>query len=197
MGRVFLILLVLGAIWGITATFFRIYTDPFGMTTRTEIRSQAAVDIAQTQAQAEVAIANTQANAQIESTRLLADAVKEQAREERKQTEAWTGVLPLLLLIIAGVGAVWLLIMYQRRMLLILTRTGMTLPRRSSQDWDNETQPRTGTPGHLDEASGLDPQEALRHYAAKHNLAVRQENGYYLLVHKRTKQVVKQLVLKG
>lgn len=198
MGRVFLILLVLGAIWwGITATFFKIYTDPFGMTTRTEIRSQTAVDIAQTQAQAEVAIANTQANAQIESTRLLADAVKEQAREERKQTEAWTGVLPLVLLILAGGGTVWLLIMYQGRMLLSLTRTGMALPPRSSQDWDNETQPRTGTPGHLNEASGLDPQEALRHYAAKHNLAVRQENGYYLLVHKRTKQIVKQLVLKG
>lgn len=196
MGRVFLILLVLGLIcWGITSTFMRIYTDPFGMTTREEVRSyttiettrletQAAVNIAQTQAQAAVEIAHTQAYAQIESTRLLADAAIEQAREERKQTEAWTDVLPLLLLILSGSGAVWLLIMYQGRMLLLLTNSGATLPY-----WS--------TPGNLDDDSEFDPEEALRRYAANRNLAVRQENGYYLLIHQSTKQVVKQLVLKG
>lgn len=209
MGRVFLILLVLGAIgWGITSTFFKIYTDPFGMTTREEVRSyttiettrletQAAVNIAQTQAQAAVAIAQAQADAQIESTRLLADAAKVQAREERKQTQAWTGVLPLLLFILAGGGAVCLLIMYQGRMMLILAQKRTPLPHRSLQDWENETQPETGTSEQLDEVNELDPQEALRRYAAKHNLTVRQENGYYLLVHKSTKQVVKQLVLRG
>ena len=198
MGRVFLILLVLGAIWwGITSTFFKLYTDPFGMTTRTEMRTQAAVDIAQTQAQAAVTIANAQANAQIESTRLLADAVKVQAREERKQTEAWTGVLPLLLIIMVGGGAVWLLIMYQGRMLVLLTRRSVTLPYWSSLSRENKAQPESSTLENLKEASKFDPEEALKRYAAKHNLAVRQENGYYLLIHQSTKQVVKQLVLKG
>jgi hypothetical protein len=209
MGRVFLILLVLAAIWwGITSTFFKIYTDPFGMTTREEVRSQtaiettrlemqAAVGIAQTQAQAAVEIASTQAYAQIESTRLLADAAIEQAREERKQTEAWTDVLPLLLLIVASGGAVWLLIMYQGRLLLLLVGQGKTLPYWSSSDWENKAQPETSTPDNLDDDSEFDPEEALRRYAANHNLAVRQENGYYLLVHKRTQHVVKQLVLRS
>jgi hypothetical protein len=209
MGRLFLTLLVLGLIWwGITSMFFRIYTDPFGMTTREEVRSytaiettrletQVAVNIAQTQAQAAVQIANTQAYAQIESTRLLADAAIEQAREERKQTEAWTDVLPLLLLILSGGGAVWLLITYQGRLLLLLAGQGKTLPYWSSPDWANKAPPEASTPDNLDDDSEFDPEEALRRYAANHNLAVRQENGYYLLVHKRTQQVVKQLVLRG
>ena len=209
MGRVFLTLFVLGLIWwAVTSTFFRIYTDPFGMTTREEVRSytavettrletQAAVNIAQTQAQAAVEIASTQAYAQIESTRLLADAAIEQAREERKQTEAWTGVLPLLLLIFSGGVAVWLLIMYQGRMLLLLSHSGATLPYWSTPDWDNKAQPEASIPDNLDDDSECDPEEALRRYAANHNLAVRQENGYYLLVHKRTQQVVKQLVRRG
>lgn len=184
MGRVFLILLVLGAIWwGVTSTFFKLYTDPFGMTTRTEIRTQAAVDIAQTQAQAAVAIANAQANAQIESTRLLADAVKVQAHEERKQTEAWTGVLPLLLVILVGGGAVWLLIMYQGRLLLLLARRSVTLPYWSSLSQENKAQPESSTSEYFKDDSKFDPEEALKCYAAKHNLAVRQENGYYLLIH--------------
>lgn len=187
MGRVFLILLVLGAIWwGVTSTFFKLYTDPFGMTTRTEMRTQAAV-----------AIANAQANAQIESTRLLADAVKVQAHEELKKTEAWTGVLPLLLVILVGGGAVWLLIMYQGQLLLPLARRSVTLPYLTSLNRENKAQPKSSTLENLKEASEFDPEEALKHYATKHNLAIRQENGYYLLIHQSTKQVVKQLVLKG
>ena len=209
MGRIFLILLVLAAIgWGITSTFFRLYTDPFGITTREEVRSytaiettrletQSAVNIAQTQAQAAVEIAHAQAYAQIESTKLLADAAIEQAREERRQTEAWTDVLPLLLLILSGGGAVWLLIMYQGRLLLLLTHRDATLPYWSKPYWENKAQPEVSTPEYLDDDSEFDPEEALRHYATKHNLAVRQENSYYLLVHKHTQQVVKQLVLRG
>ena len=201
MGRVFLILLVLGAIWwGITSTLFKIYTDPFGMTTREEVRSHTTIETTRLETEAAVDIAKTQANAQIESTRLLVDAAKVQAREERKQTEAWTGVLPILLLIIASGGAVWLLIMYQGRILLMLPRKGMTLPYRFPnlpQGWEGEAQPEVGTPEHLHEGSEFEPQKALRRYATKHNLAVRQENGYYLLVHKRSKQIVKQLVRKG
>lgn len=199
MGRVFLTLLVLGLIWwGITSTFFRIYTDPFGMTTRTEIRTQAAVNIAQTQAQAAVAIANAQANAQIESNRLLADAAKVQAREERKQTEAWTGVLPLLLLILAGAGAVWLLIMYQGRLLLVLANKGLPVTY-----W----LPQVPI-GRLPEAQTLsfkqpfaqtrkyEPEAELVRYAQGHNMSIRRENGYYLLIDNSTNQVVKQLVSK-
>jgi len=106
-------------------------------------------------------------------------------------------VLPLLLLIVASGGAVWLLIMYQGRLLLLLVGQGKTLPYWSSSDWENKAQPETSTPDNLDDDSEFDPEEALRRYAANHNLAVRQENGYYLLVHKHTHQVVKQLVLRG
>lgn len=205
MGRVLLTLLVLGLIWwGITSTFFRIYTDPFGMTTREEVRShtaiettkmetQADVEIAHTQAQAAVAIANTQAYAQIESTKLLADAAKVQAYEERKQTEAWTGILPLLLLIIAGGGAVWLLIAYQGRMLLVLAQKGIAVscllhPVRTGRIPDKSFTKASGQTRHYD------PEETLAEYAQEHNLSIRQENGYYLLVDNNTNQVVKQLV---
>jgi hypothetical protein len=210
MGRVFLTLLVLGLIWwGITSTFFRIYTDPFGMTTREEVRSytavettrletEAAVNIAQTQAQAAVEIASTQAYAQIESTRLLADAAIEQAREERKQTEAWTDVLPLLLLILSGGGAVWLLIMYQGRLLLVLADRGITvthwlaqaptgrLPEAQTQSFK---QPFAQT-------RKYDPEAELARYAQENDLSIRRENGYYLLIDNSTNEVVKQLVAK-
>ena len=210
MGRVFLTLLVLGLIWwAVTSTFFRIYTDPFGMTTREEVRSytavettkletQAAVNIARTQAQAAVEIASTQAYAQIESTRLLADAAIEQAREERKQTEAWTDVLPLLLLILSGGGAVWLLIMYQGRLLLVLADKGITvthwlaqaptgrLPEAQTQSFK---QPFAQT-------RKYDPEAELARYAQENDLSIRRENGYYLLIDNSTNQVVKQLVAK-
>jgi hypothetical protein len=210
MGRVFLTLLVLGLIClGITSTFFRIYTDPFGMTTREEVRSytavettrletEAAVNIAQTQAQAAVEIASTQAYAQIESTRLLADAAIEQAREKREQTEAWTGVLPLLLLILSGGGAVWLLIMYQGRLLLVLADKGITvthwlaqvptgrLPEAQTQSFK---QPFAQT-------RKYDPEAELARYAQEHDLSIRRENGYYLLIDNSTNEVVKQLVAR-
>ena len=210
MGRVFLILLVLGLIcWSITSTFLRIYTDPFGMTTREEVRSytavettrmetQAAVNIAQTQAQAAVEIANTQAYAQIESTKLLADAAVEQARQEREQTEAWTGVLPLLLLILAGAGAVWLLIMYQGRLLLVLADKGITVTHWFAQVPTGrilEIQAKSFT-NTSRQARVYDPEAELARYAQEHNLSIRHENGYYLLVDKNTNQVVKQLVAR-
>jgi len=210
MGRVFLTLLVLGLIWwGITSTFFRIYTDPFGMTTREEVRSytavettrletQAAVNIAQTQAQAAVEIANTQAYAQIESTRLLADAAIEQAREERKQTEAWTDVLPLLLLIFSGGGAAWLLIMYQGRLLLVLADKGITVTHRLAQAPTRRIPEIQGKSfaNTSRQARVYDPEAELARYAQQQDLSIRRENGYYLLIDNNTNQIVKQLVAK-
>ncbi len=210
MGRVFLTLLVLGLIWwAVTSTFFRIYTDPFGMTTREEVRSytavettrletQAAVNIAQTQAQAAVEIASTQAYAQIESTRLLADAAIEQAREERKQTEAWTDVLPLLLLILSGGGAVWLLIMYQGRLLLVLADKGITVTHWLAQAPTGRL-PEAQTQSFKQpfaQARKYDPEAELARYAQENDLSIRRENGYYLLIDNSTNEVVKQLVAK-
>jgi hypothetical protein len=210
MGRVFLTLLVLGLIWwAVTSTFVRIYTDPFGMTTREEVRSytavettrmetQAAMSIAQTQAQAAVEIASTQAYAQIESTRLLADAAIEQAREKREQTEAWAGVLPLLLLIFCGGGAVWLLIMYQGRLLLVLADKGMTVTHWFAQAPTGripEAQTQSFKPPFA-QTRKYDPEAELARYAQEHDLSIRRENGYYLLIDNSTNEVVKQLVAK-
>ena len=200
MGRVFIGLLIVGAIcWGGTNAVRTIFIDPFGVTTRTEIRAQAAVDVTQTQAQAAVAVANAQAHAQIEAARYAAEAVKAEASEQRRSSEAWAGTLPILLLIVAGGGAVWLLIIYQGRLLLLLAQQGIAFPRWLRQiptGWRHDhpvTPPRTRR---WPETTVDDPVEALQRYADQHNLSIRQENGYFLLVDNNTNQVVKQLVAR-
>ena len=201
MGRVFIGLLIVGAIcWGGTNAVRTIFVDPFGVTTRTEIRAQAAVDVAETQAQAAVAVANAHTHAQIESARYTAEAVKAEASEQRRSSEAWAGTLPILLLIVAGGGAVWLLIIYQGRLTLLLAQQGIAFPRWRRQiptGWQHYPPVTPSRSRRWSETTVDDPLEALRRYAAEHNLMIRQENGYFLLVDPDSQEIIKQLALKS
>jgi hypothetical protein len=109
-------------------------------------------------------------------------------------------VLPLLLLIVVVGGAVWLFIMYQGRMMLILAQKGIALPYwfpSVPQGWQQPEQRASRASETKRSWAEQDPAEALQRYAAVHNLEVRQENGYYLLVDRTTHQVVKQLTLRN
>jgi len=165
------------------------------MTTREEVRSQTAIETTRLETQAAVDIANIEAFALVESTRLMADAAKVQAQEQRQAVQVWANVLPLLMLLVVGGGAVWLFVVYHGRMMLVLADKGIFFPYRISiaQGWQ---QPSNQTPDMSQTMSGTDHEEVLRGYANTYNLHVRVENGYYLLVDRTTQQVVKQLALR-
>lgn len=209
MGRVLVTLLIIGVIiWSITSAFTSLYTDPFGMTTREEVRSHTAIETTRLETQAAVDIANLEASAliestrletqaQIESTRLMANATKVRAKEQRQTAQVWANVLPILMLIIVGGGAVWLFIVYHGRMMLALVEKGVL-----SSNWiafvpSNWQQPKRQASGMSATVSGVTHEEVLRRYADTHNLNIRLENGYYLLVDGTTQQVVKQLALRN
>lgn len=82
---IFLIVIVLGlTVYG--------YSDPFGMTTRTEIRSGA-----------DIAVAEYEYKARSDEAYYGASAIKTQARQETYRSLAWVGVAPILvLMVVAG-----------------------------------------------------------------------------------------------
>jgi len=178
------------------------------MTTREEVRSHTAIETTRLETQAAVGIANVEAfaliestqletQAQIESTRLMADAAKVQAQEQRQAVQAWANILPMLMLIVFSGSAIWLFIVYRGRMMLVLADKGILSPYRALATSRGYQQPKRGTAGMSETASGAAHEEVLRHYTSTHNLNIHQENGYYLLIDRKTQQVVKQLVLRG
>lgn len=209
MGRVLVTLLIIGVIiWSITSACTRLYTDPFGMTTREEVRSHTAIETTRLETQAAVDIANVEAfaliestrletHAQIESTRLMADAAKVQAQEQRQAAQAWANILPMLMLIVAGGGAIWLFIVYHGRMMLVLAENGILFPYFAPTTSRDRQRPKRRATGMSETESGVVHEEVLRHYASTHNLNIRTENGYYLLIDQATQRVVKQLVLRN
>lgn len=201
MGRLFATLIMIGGlVWG----FSYLTSDPFGATTRTAIETQAAVEIAQNeaqasvqvaewQAQASIQVAESQAWAQIKSAQAAAEAVKVEAQERRRSSEAWATILPLLLLIVAVAGGLWIVLTYRGRAFLALAQQGIDGSRVLAEPTDYESLP----PPSARRYRMLTPEEQLARYAALHNQRVLKENGCFLLVDKRTNRVVKQLVLKG
>lgn len=186
MGRLIASLLLIGAL---TLGFSYLTADPFGATTRTSIQSQSAVEVAQHEANAAIQVAQWQAQAQIESAHLAAEADKVSAQERRRSSETWASTLPLLVLIMSVAGAIWIVLIYRGRTLLALAQQGIFLEHVSTgqsrsllKNEDNRTTPA---------------EQTLTRYAAQNNQRVLKQNGRFLLVDKRTDQVVKQLVRKG
>ena len=176
-------------VWNLTTTISNFLNDPFGVTTRTTIQAHTALEMTRLETDAAVEIANTQANALIEAT-------KAKAQEERKSHQAWADAVPEMMLIMAAGGALWLVIIYRGRARLLLLQKGI--------EWSAwfPTSPQQATSasaanGENSEPQVIDPELALKQYAAQHNQTVFKEHGYYLLVDNQTHQVVKQLARKA
>lgn len=189
MGRILVTLMLIG---GLLWSFSYLTSDPFGATTRTTIETQAAVEIAQNQAQAAVQVAEWQAQAQIESAQAAAEADKVAAQEQRRSSETWATILPVLLVIVAKTGALWIILTYQGRVFLALVQQRVNGGRPAPVSGLDALFRRTESRQYA-----LTAEEQLARYAEAHNQRVLKRDGSYLLVDKRTNQVVKQLVLKG
>lgn len=199
MGRILATLIVIG---GLALGFSHLTADPFGATTRTTIETQASVEIAhneaqasveiaEQQAQASIQVAEWQAKAQMESAQAAADAEKKAAEEQRKTNEAWATMMPLLFLIIAAAGALWIVLFYRGRAFLTLAQQGITPQLFTGQG--QQVLPKADK----QPLCGLTPEEQLARYAAFHNQRLLKHNDRFLLVDKQSNQVVKQLVRKG
>lgn len=201
MRRFFAALIVTGLIiWGCTAVFNNAVSDPFGATTRTQIEADSQIQTTQLQTSAEVQvatvksdaavkIAETEADAQVQSTEAQADAVKVAAKERRLSNEAWASRLPVIFLILAVAGGLWITLYYRGRSMLILAQKGIV----------SQQRPIllgfffNGLPFRKTE----NPEEQLARYAKQNNLKLFKRNGNYLLVDRQSNQVVKQLTLKS
>ena len=101
-----------------------VVSDPFGATTRRQIESRTAIETARLQSEAQTETARYEAQAKIQSAEAAAEAKKVQAQERRKSHQAWAGMMPILLTILAAGGALWLVIIYRGRTVLILAERG-------------------------------------------------------------------------
>ena len=208
MGQLIKYLIVAGlTIWLAVALANGVMRDPFGATTRRQIESRTAIettrlesqtqtDAARYAAQAAIESANAKAQAQIQSAEAAAEAKKVQAQERRKSHQAWAGMMPILFTILAAGGALWLVIIYRGRAVLILAERGVLdgvgLPTLPTFDvpiahrlpefgrWQGQPQP-------------ADPDSVLADYAARQNQYVHEQNGIYLLVDKQSNQIVRRL----
>ncbi len=162
--------------------------DPFGATTRTEIESQAKVDVAQ-----------IEANAEVTTARLEADANKYAAKQRRRSNEVWANRMPLLLLMVASTGTFWLLVAYGGRVLLVLAEGGLFLQvnQYAGSASRKRAVPLLSARKRQPAARRTVPESELARYAARNGQTVSRQNGYYLLVDKRTGEVVRQFALKG
>lgn len=90
-------------------------TDPLGATSRTRLRTDASVSIAQADAQARIAQAQAQEAADIAQAN--AQIITEQSRQNgaTARTFAWTTTLPIVLLIVGAVIVVALVVNWQGR----------------------------------------------------------------------------------
>ena len=211
MGQLIKHLIVAGlTIWLAVALANGVMSDPFGATTRrqiesrtaietTRLESQAQTDAARYAAQAAVESANAKAQAQIQSAEAAADAKKVQAQERRKSHQAWAGTMPILLTILAAGGALWLVIIYRGRAILILAERGVldgaALP--SVPLFNVPIAHRLPEFARHRQPNAVDPGSVLAAYANSRNQYVHEQNGIYLLVDKQSNQVVRRLAPRG
>ena len=85
------------------------WTNPLGATTREQLRTKAAVEIARVEAQAQVETAQVEAAAAVQTT------------------TAWTSTLPVLLLIVVG-GALAGIVLYFRGKAYLTLRPALPCP---------------------------------------------------------------------
>ena len=186
MGQVIKTLIVAGVtVWLTLFLGNGFLNDPFGATTRREIQSRTAIETARLHSEA-----------QIRSAEAAAEAKKVQAQEQRKSHQAWAGTMPILFAILTAGGALWLVIIYRGRTILILAERGVL-------DGANVPVLPTlniplglrlpDTAGQEGRRSGADPDSILAAYAARRNQYVHKQNGVYLLVDKQSNQIVRRL----
>ena len=199
MGRIFKFLIALGLLIWLATTLTNLFiADPLGMTTRANIHSHTAIETTRLETEAAVDVAQAEAQAKIESANAAAEAKKVQAQEQRKSSQTWANTMPILLLILVAGGAAWLIILYRGRMMLILAARGVFdgVPHLFLPGLRNISQQLPGDIMSRDTVTAISPEDELERYAAQHNQHILKRNGYYLLVDKRSNQVVKQLALK-
>ena len=183
MGQVIKTLIVAGVtVWLALFLGSSFLSDPFGATTRREIQSRTAIETARLHSEA-----------QIRSAEAAAEAKKVQAQEQRKSHQAWAGTMPILFAILAAGGALWLVIIYRGRTILILAERGVL---------DGANVPTLNMPlglrlpdtaGREYPAQQADPDSILADDAARRNQYVHKQTGVYLLVDKQSNQIVQRL----
>ena len=152
-------------------------TDPLGATSRTRLRTDASVSIAQADANARIAQAHADEAARIAESN--AKIITEQSKQNGATARAglWAGMIPLALLIVGAVVVVGLVVNWQGRIWLERTRQAPQLA--EAQQWPQLS---------------ADQLCLLQNYARRSGQRlIRQEDGYYLDDGQRT---VKAL-LKG
>ncbi len=117
-------------------------TDPLGATSRTRLRADAAVSVAQADANARARVAEADerariAQAQAEQAARISEAnaqiITEQSRQNgaTARTMAWATTLPIILLIVAGAVVVALVVNWQGRIFYERTRQGHQIAQNS------------------------------------------------------------------
>lgn len=104
-------------------------TDPLGATSRTRLRTDASVSIAQADANARIAQAHADEAARIVESN--AKIITEQSKQngQTARTMAWATTLPIVMLIIAGAVVVGLVVNWQGRIFYARTRQAPQLAR--------------------------------------------------------------------
>ena len=196
MGQIIKYLIAAGlTIWLAVFLANGVISDPFGATMRRQIESRTAIETARLQSEAQTETARYEAQAKIQSAEAAAEAKKVQAQERRKSHQAWAGMMPILLTILAAGGALWLVIIYRGRTIVILAERGVldgaglpVLP-----TFNIPIAHRLPEFARHRQPSGVDPGSVLAAYADSRNQYVHEQNGIYLLVDKQSNQVVRRL----
>lgn len=139
-------------------------TDPLGATSRTHLRTEASVSIAQADANARIAEAQAKEAADIAQAN--AQVITEQTKQngQRARTMAWTTTLPIILLIIGATLVIALVVNWQGRIWYQRTvQTGPTLTT------------------HQAHALTADQMQLLQDYAAQTGKQLRVIDGEYYL----------------
>lgn len=153
-------------------------TDPLGATSRTRLRTDASVSIAQADANARIAQAQAEQAARISEANALIITEQSKQNGAMARTMAWATTLPIILLIVGAAVVVALVVNWQGRIWLERTRQAPQLAQQAQQ-WPQ---------------LNADQLRLLQNYARRSGQRlIRQEDGYYLDDGQRT---VKAL-LKG
>lgn len=155
-------------------------TDPLGVTSRTRLRTDASVSIAQADERARIAEAQAREAADIAVAN--AQIVTEQSRQNgaTARTLAWVTTMPVLLLILGAIIVVTLLVNWQGRIHYERTRQGA---------WQQLAQPPARP------ALASEQLKLLYEYAEQNGKRVQIVNGEYFLTDGQT--TVKALLKEG
>jgi hypothetical protein len=153
-------------------------TDPLGATSRTRLRTDASVSIAQADANARIAQAHADEAARIAEANALIITEQSKQNGATARTMAWATTLPIILLIVGGAVVVGLIVNWQGRIWLERTRQAPQLAERAQWPQLNADQVRM-----------------LQDYARRSGQRVRVVNGEYFLEDTSGRQV--KALLKG